>query len=212
MRPSRETSDFRIWGLAFGYFAFYVPYSGLTKALSQGSLPGMAGRPVTGYTILPATVVGTAGLLLALITAARGWRHIRRWPVPGLGLSLPSVRWATLLSGVATAVIIATTTLNYTFAGISILLALLLMRGGVLIIAPFVDLTTGRRVSAVLVGRDGSEPRGGRAGTLERRIVPDDPAGGLEYRRLPRGLRRSTQRHVAPGQERRPGRESAILL
>ena len=148
MRPSRETSDFRIWGLAFGYFAFYVPYSGLTKALSQGSLPGMAGRPVTGYTILPATVVGTAGLLLALITAARGWRHIGRWRVPGLGLSLPSVRWATLLSGVATAVIIATTTLNYTFAGISILLALLLMRGGVLIIAPFVDLTTGRRVSA----------------------------------------------------------------
>ena len=108
----------------------------------------MAGRPVTGYTILPATVVGTAGLLLALITAARGWRHIGRWPVPGLGLSLPSVRWATLLSGVATAVIIATTTLNYTFAGISILLALLLMRGGVLIIAPFVDLTTRRRVSA----------------------------------------------------------------
>ncbi len=58
------------------------------------------------------------------------------------------MRWATLLSGVATAVIIATTTLNYTFAGISILLALLLMRGGVLIIAPFVDLTTRRRVSA----------------------------------------------------------------
>ncbi len=86
--------------------------------------------------------------MLALITAAGGWRQIGRFKLPGIGLSLPRVRWTTFLSGVATAVIIATTTLNYTFAGISILLALLLMRGGVLIIAPFVDLSTGRRVSA----------------------------------------------------------------
>jgi protein-tyrosine-phosphatase len=54
----------------------------------------------------------------------------------------------TLISGVATAVIIATTTLNYTFVGISILLALLLMRGGVLILAPIVDTLLGRRVNA----------------------------------------------------------------
>jgi protein-tyrosine-phosphatase len=147
MRPTREPSDLRIWGLAFGYFAFYIPYSGLTKALTQGSLPGAGGRPVTGYSILPATVLATASLLLALITAARGWGQIGRFKVPGLGFSMPSVRSATLLSGLATAVIIATTTLNYTSAGISILLALLLMRGGVLIIAPFVDLSTGRLVS-----------------------------------------------------------------
>ena len=48
----------------------------------------------------------------------------------------------------ATAVIIASTTLNYTFVGISILFALLLMRGGVLILAPFVDHSLGRRVDA----------------------------------------------------------------
>src|SRR5262249_38773183 len=47
-----------------------------------------------------------------------------------------------------TAIIIATTTLNYTFVGISILLALLLMRGGVLILAPVVDTLLGRRVGA----------------------------------------------------------------
>ena len=47
----------------------------------------------------------------------------------------------------ATAVIIATTTLNYTFVGISILFALLLMRGGVLILAPVVDTLLGRRVN-----------------------------------------------------------------
>ena len=53
-----------------------------------------------------------------------------------------------MISGLATAVIIATTTLNYTFVGISILFALLLMRGGVLIIAPVVDTLLGRRVAA----------------------------------------------------------------
>ena len=30
-----------IWGLGLGYYLFYTPYSGLTKALSQGLLPGV---------------------------------------------------------------------------------------------------------------------------------------------------------------------------
>ena len=59
---------------------------------------------------------------------------------------MTSVRLVTLGSGLATAVIIGTTTLNYTSAGISILLALLLMRGGVLAIAPVVDALSGRRI------------------------------------------------------------------
>jgi protein-tyrosine-phosphatase len=143
MRSSRGASDFRIWGLALGYFGFYIPYSGLTKALTQGSFPG-SGGPATGFTILPATVVGTTPLLLAVIAASGGWRWMGRSSV--LGLRVPTVSRWTFASGVATAVIIATTTLNYTFAGISILLALLLMRGGVLILAPFVDLATGRPV------------------------------------------------------------------
>lgn len=143
MRSFRRPSYFRIWGLALGYFGFYIPYSGLTKALTQGSLPGAVG-PSSGFTILPATVIGTSLLLLVLMALSGGWRWIGRCSF--LGLPIPSVSRWTFASGVATAVIIATTTLNYTFAGISILLALLLMRGGVLIIGPFVDLTTGRPV------------------------------------------------------------------
>ena len=65
------------------------------------------------------------------------------------GVMVPVVRTRTLISGVATAVIIAATTLNYTFVGISILFALLLMRGGVLILAPIVDTFLGRRVDIV---------------------------------------------------------------
>ena len=40
-----------IWGLAFGYFAFYVPYSATTKALSKGLIPGS--DPISGFEILP---------------------------------------------------------------------------------------------------------------------------------------------------------------
>jgi protein-tyrosine-phosphatase len=140
------STDRRAWWFALGYFAFYVPYSALTKLLSQGLLSG-AGRPVPGFVLLPATVMATTAGMLATITVAGGWSHLRRRRLAGFPVPLPSP--ATFLSGLATATIIATTTLNYTFGGISILLALLLMRGGVLILAPIVDLAFGRRI-----GRD----------------------------------------------------------
>ena len=85
-------------------------------------------------------------VLLIFVTGGGGWGCIDRRRV--FGLMVPVVRGRTLISGVATAVIIATTTLNYTFVGISILLALLLMRGGVLILAPVVDTLLGRPVDA----------------------------------------------------------------
>jgi protein-tyrosine-phosphatase len=145
MRKQPGSSPFGIWALALGYFAFYVPYTGLTKALSLGALPGMTG-PVPGLVLLPTTVLATTAALLLFITASGGWRAFQRRRV--LGLSLPTIRLATLCSGVATAVIIGTTTLNYTFGGISILLALLLMRGGVLGLSPVVDTVAGRPVRA----------------------------------------------------------------
>jgi protein-tyrosine-phosphatase len=85
-------------------------------------------------------------VLLIVVTGGGGWRCLDRRTI--FGLAVPVVRARTLISGVATAVIIATTTLNYTFVGISLLFALLLMRGGVLIIAPVVDTVLGRRVNA----------------------------------------------------------------
>ncbi len=58
-----------------------------------------------------------------------------------------------VLSGLGTAIIIGTTTLAFTFTGVSILFALLLMRGGVLIIAPTVDLLYQASRALVLLGR-----------------------------------------------------------
>jgi protein-tyrosine-phosphatase len=145
MPPIPTDFSLRIWLLALGYFAFYIPYSALTKALCLGALPGMQG-PVSGFAILPATAVATTVSLLGFVTGSGGWACLGSRTF--FGLSVPTVRAQTLFSGLATAVIIVSTTLNYTFVGISILLALLLMRGGVLILAPVVDTVLGRRVHA----------------------------------------------------------------
>ncbi len=146
MPTSRTYDPWRIWLLAFGYFAFYIPYSALTKTLSLGLLPGMIG-PVSGFLLLPATTVATTVVLLIFVFLGRGWRFYDRRHVAGR--MVPVVRTQTLISGVATAVMIAATTLNYTFVGISILFALLLMRGGVLILAPIVDTFFRRPVDIV---------------------------------------------------------------
>ena len=145
MSPLRIADQWRIWLLALGYFAFYVPYSALTKALSLGLLPGMTG-PVSGFRILPATAVATSVALIAFMTMGGGWGYLRWRRV--LGLPVPVVGARMVISGVATAIIIGATTLNYTSVGISILFALLLMRGGVLMLAPVVDTLLGRKVRA----------------------------------------------------------------
>ena len=50
------------------------------------------------------------------------------------------------------AVIVGTTTLNFTFPGVSILLMLLLMRAGTLTMPPVVDRLRGRPSAAVRLG------------------------------------------------------------
>lgn len=127
-----------IWWFAFGYFACYVPYSALAKSASKGILPGY--EAINGFKLLPLSVMASAVGMVLFITVMRWWKHVPRRngiPMPGLFQAL---------SGVCTAGIIMTTTLAYTFEGISIVFAMLMMRGGVLIIAPIVDRITGREV------------------------------------------------------------------
>lgn len=134
-----------IFGLGIGYFAWYTPYAGLTKALSAGLLPGMDAT-VGGLVLLPAAALGTL-LGSALFLGCSGWwRYAGRREV--LGRRVPWPGRATMTAGFFMSLVIATTTLNYTFAGVSILFMLLLMRAGVLILSPLVDAARRRRVRA----------------------------------------------------------------
>jgi len=132
-----------IWGLGLGYFLFYTPYSGLTRALSSGILPGTH-RPLRGTILLPASIAAVAVGMLAFITVMKWWKYAGHREF--FKISIPFPRRLTFLSGVCMAIIMGTTTLAFAFEGVSIVLVLVLLRGGILIIAPLVDSIVGRRV------------------------------------------------------------------
>ena len=138
-----RTFGLGIWGLALGYFVSYAPYVGLTKIFSQGLLPGVD-RPASPFEMLPATGFATAVVTVLLITVLGWWSYLGRRNLWGVTVPWPMRR--TLLAGLATAAIIYATTLMFTFTGVSVLLALLLMRSGVLILAPAVDCLFRKRV------------------------------------------------------------------
>jgi hypothetical protein len=132
-----------IWSLAFGYFLCYAPYSALTRATSQGLLAGL-NVPASSLEMLPAIGLATAIVTTVVVTSLGWWRYCTFCTVGTWRLPRPPRRM--VVGGLATAAIIYATTLMFTFKGVSIVLALLIMRGGVLALAPLLDLVFGRRV------------------------------------------------------------------
>ncbi|MBP9112611.1 MAG: hypothetical protein KBF88_07360, partial [Polyangiaceae bacterium] len=101
-------------------------------------------RVFSGLELLPATVLASTLAMMLSFSLLKFWgkatqHRVGRWEIPW------PTRW-TFLSGLATALILLTTTLAYTFEGVSIPFVMLLMRGGVLLLAPIVDAITKRRV------------------------------------------------------------------
>ncbi len=132
-----------IAALCFGYFASYVPYSMMTKMITKGLCCGLDGKGLDGFAIQPIAVLGSFVAMYAFITIKGWWKFATHSKI--FGISVPRPQWFTFLSGICTAGQIITTTLAYTFGGISIVFAMLLMRGGVLIMAPVVDLLVKKR-------------------------------------------------------------------
>ena len=143
MLTEKRRYNLQIWLLGFGFYVFYTPYSGLTKALSSGLLPGTNGT-VKGPVLLPLSAIGTVAGMLGFITVMGWWKYAGRREF--FGVQVPFPRKLTFLSGVCMATIMGTTTLAFTFAGLGIVLVLVLLRAGTLVIAPIVDQIVGRRV------------------------------------------------------------------
>lgn len=131
-----------IWWWAFGYFAAYAPYAALTKVVTSGHVDNGT-PPPSGVELLPSTVIATVITAIAFL-AVTGWWRAALKDVGGTRLPLPTL--PTALSGLCASGIIATTTLAYTFEGVSIVFVMLLMRGGLLILAPVIDVITGRSI------------------------------------------------------------------
>mgnify|MGYP000147080259 CR=1 FL=1 len=136
-----QAKSVSIWWFAFGYFAAYVPYTTLVKAATNGLFDGIPA--LSGIRILPLSVFASVVGMYTFLGAMRWFKHASWYTVAGLRLPGPS-KW-TFFSGLCTAAIVATTTLAYTFEGVSIVFVMLLMRGGVLVMAPLVDTLSGRK-------------------------------------------------------------------
>ena len=111
--------------------------------MSGGLLPGMT-KSLSGFALLPVSAAASLVGMFVFLSLKRWWRYAGHREVLGLRVPVPG-RW-TLLSGLCSAAIIGTTTLAYTLPGASIVFMMLLMRGGVLVLAPVVDALSGRRV------------------------------------------------------------------
>jgi protein-tyrosine-phosphatase len=131
-------------GLGIGYFAWYTPYSGLAKGLSGGLLPGVD-DPVGGLVLLPGVAIGMLGAMLVFVTVSGWWRYARTAQVGRLTVPVPGRETAAAAAWMA--LIVATTTLNFTFAGFSILFMLVMMRIETILLAPTMDLIRRRRIN-----------------------------------------------------------------
>jgi drug/metabolite transporter (DMT)-like permease len=142
MDDARHEHDHKIWIYAFGYFACYAPYSALIKAMSSGFLAGLP--KVSGFAMLPVSTCASMLGMFVFLTAMGWWKHAPRSRIFGVSVPRPELR--TFVSGLCSGAIIGTTTLSYAVSGVSIVFMMLLMRGGVLVIAPIVDRVSGRKV------------------------------------------------------------------
>lgn len=141
--PASIASARRLWIVVLAYLALWLPNITATRLLATVAAPGV-GRPVTGLEMLGPLTCLTTVCIWGFIGLSGWWRSAHTVRV--LGLSVPYPTSWRLLAAVAGALLAISTPLSFTFPNVSVPFIQLLMKGGVLIIAPLVDLATGRRV------------------------------------------------------------------
>ncbi|WP_437665576.1 hypothetical protein [Sorangium sp. So ce1182] len=139
MAPTNPVSQprWRTWRWVAGYGFTYVPYVVLTTALKQGILPSQE-APVSGLVQLPVTAIAWAAFAFVWVTALGWLRWLPQRQIGGLMLRLPSA--ASIVGGVATSVIMISTLLVYTAQGSSPMIAGVVTRASVLMMAPILDM------------------------------------------------------------------------
>jgi hypothetical protein len=135
-----------LWFIATFYFLSYIPYSALTKLSSDGAF-SESGDRLSGLAILPLATLASLAVMLLFLFGTGWWRYAHQktvaWRSFSLTVPVPSLH--TVLSGLCTAVILTMATLAFSVEGVPIVFMMLMLRGGVLFLAPLVDLITGRR-------------------------------------------------------------------
>ena len=136
--PERRdhASTARLIELCIGYFIFYVITGVAVKFFlsTKEGFPALDGMEYLVYNTAGGTVIAT-GVVLIL----KWYRLDSIGKIKFLGFMIPSEIPYIIASGICTAVVIPTTTLLYSFKGISVMVAMVIMRGAVIIIGRVVD-------------------------------------------------------------------------
>ncbi|MCK6551225.1 hypothetical protein L6R52_35650 [Myxococcota bacterium] len=137
MWRTTEGSSGRLLQLCGAYFFFYV-VTGVGVKYFQG--PAASGFPGMGeIEFLAYSTLGGTAICLAVVLARKWYRFPSPRHVKVAGLSIPHEYLYIIPSGVCTAVVIPTTTLLYSIEGISVMVAMVIMRGAVIVISRAVD-------------------------------------------------------------------------
>ena len=129
--------------IVFTYFLVWIPYIALSRGLTSTAHGDMT-RPLKGLEFIPVSLTLVLVFIYLFFTLSGWWKFAQHKVIWGISLPCPT-KW-TLLSALGSAMLLVTVPLSYTFAGVSIPFIQLLMRGDVLLIAPIVDLASGRKV------------------------------------------------------------------
>lgn len=148
---SREGTTGQLLQLCAGYFLSYVATGVVVKWFTGGLR-----QPPMGEIAFLFTNTLSSSLICVVAVFALGWLRLpagrtRRW----FGRTVPEETPAIVASGVCTAVIIPATTMLYTLP-ISVMVAMVIMRGSIIV--------TSRVIDAILA----------RRGLLKRRVHPEE--------------------------------------
>lgn len=130
-----------------GNVLFYIPHMMITKMASSGLFASTGGRHVTAFELMPLFVVGNFLSMFFCFFVLKWKRHIRY--VDFLGINIPRIKAHTFIWGLCTTAQIFTVVWIYSFSGISVIFATLLMKGGIILLSPLADLISRKRKRSI---------------------------------------------------------------
>ncbi len=129
--------QYKVFLFALANLLCYIPLSMMTKMSSKGLFTTLGGYGVTSFEMMPLFVIGTTIITAIFFTLSGWWKYIAKVRIWKFEIPVPRIY--TFFSGLCIVGQIFTVIWLYAFKGISIVFAALLMKGGVIILAPIVD-------------------------------------------------------------------------
>lgn len=135
MFKTQEGSSKQLIEFCIGYFVLYV-ITGISVKYFTGSGEGFPNMSDMKYLVY--NTIGGNLLALTIVIVFKWYKLQSNSYIDILGVKVPSELYYIIPSGICTAVIIPTTTLMYTLP-ISVMIAMVIMRGSVIVISRLVD-------------------------------------------------------------------------